>query len=434
MRRLQLPTRCLYLAHSFLLVLSLRSFLLEGLALGTSPSVLSLWPLLPAYVSGSLLSGKKKGLFCLLPACALSLVLLQSFGSGGKPGLDGASAAGLFLLGWRRREGGGSALTIPMLGFCIYTALRLYLRGESTQAVGARTVLLLLSGFLLLHGQGLRAGLHNAPGEPPMPWPKGIRGKNALLVLLFFALVLGLAAITPVQRGAERLLQYTVNVAEDMNIGIRKLVLTPRSPKPRPTPAIPTPRPQEDEDDWVAPPPSPLLGLVLIPGGIMGALLLLALILLPGELKKAALARIRKRAGTRRKAKDEPELYEEETEKLRDWKSLLKAARGWLHGGRQSGRKRRRWQDLPDDRARVRFVWRQLQASPAGKKLGPALTPRELGKALGAGEYQALAKQYELARYAPDSPLSPEAKEISVQALRKLRRQKPKTNETEDGY
>lgn len=158
----------------------------------------------------------------------------------------------------------------------------------------------------------------------------------------------------------------------------------------------------------------------------MGVLLLLALILLPGELKKAALARIKKRTGRRRREAGESELYEEEMEKLRDWKSLLRAARKIRSSGRQSIRKQRRWRDLPDDRTRVCFVWRQLQASLAGKRLGPALTPRELSQVLGEREYTALAEQYELARYAPGSPLSPEAKEISVQALRKLHRHRTK--------
>ena len=434
MKRLQLPTRFLSLVHSLLLVLSLRSFFLEGLALGVSPGLPALWPLLPAYAAGSLLSGKKKGLFFLIPVCALSLLLLRlTLPSGGKPVLDGISAAALFLLGWKRREEVGTAFTFPMAALSAYTALRLYLRGESAQTVGLRTLLLLLAGLLLLHGQNLRAGLHNAPGETAMPWPKGVRGKNALLLLLFFSLVLGLASVPPLQHGAERLLRYTVTASVRLNADVRKLVRKPRTPRPAPspTPAQATQRPRED--DWTVP-TSPVVWVFAVLAGIMGLLLLIALILLPGEIRKALRSRVRKRTGRRRRQAEEPELYEEEEEKLQDWKSLLRAARKRLRGGgRRPGRRTLRWRDLPDDRARVRFAWRQLRASSAGGKLSPALTPREMGKALGGEAYQALAEQYELARYAPGSALAPEAQEIAARALRTLRRPTKKPKRTGDG-
>ena len=423
MKQLQLPARFLHLAVSLLLVLSLRCFVHDGLALGTAPArVWSLWPLLLAYAAGSVIPVNKHTLWLVFPVSGLCLFLQEHpVTPGADAVLDVLSAAALFVLGRGWREGKGPGLAVPALGLYAFTALRQYLRGESTQRAGLLALLLALLYLLSSHAQGLQAGLHNMSGEAPMAWPKGVRAKNALMVLGFFALVLGLAAISPIQRGADQLFGGAVHgvrsISVNVSTGIKEQMMATPTPDPKPTPAR-TPKPEEEDEAYI--PPSPWVRVFFLLVFVLPALLLAVVFLafMPAELKKA-LFRLRRRRGRGRREEAPPEDSEEEQEKLRSWRDLLRSARKRMKLPLGPGRRRLRYRDLTDDRQRIRFAYRELLRSPRGKALSPAMTPREVARELTGEAVQELVRQYDLARYAPGRPLAPNAAEIAARSLRK---------------
>lgn len=336
-------------------------------------------------------------------------------------------AAVLFFLGRLWRPQRAVPLCIPAFGLCLVAAIRLDRRGGDTTVSGFCALLVLLGYLLSMHGQGLHEGLHNMPGEPAMDWPRGVREKNALLVLMFLSFALGLALLPGVERGAYRLVHsaaaWVETAAGDAAARFKKRALVPPTPpsggKPRPS-STPEPEPEAEEtpetpEAHVQPEEPeeltlPVWGFLFIPAVLSCAPVYLLF-----------------RGRRSRETGQDPKLYEEEREKLRDWRSLLASARKRLRSPpRRKMKNRRRFRDFPDDRARVRYAWRILQASPAGRSRGPSLTPRELGAALGAEAYRALAEQYNLARYAPGKPLDPHAGDLAAAAMRDIRRRREK--------
>ncbi len=425
MKRLQLPARLLHLAVSLLLVLTLRCFVHDGLALGNVPvRVWALWPLLLPYVAGSLIPVNKRTLWFVLPVSVLCLFLLEHpVAPGPDAALDLVSGAALFILGRGWREGKGIGLAVPALGLHAFTALRQYLREESTQRTGLLALTLLLLYLLCSHALGLKAGLHNMPGETPMAWPKGVRAKNTLLVIAFFALVLGLAAVSPVQRGADKLFSDAVqgvrSISVNVSTGIREQMMATPTPDPKPTPDRTT-EPEDEDEGYI--PPSPWVKVFFLLVFVLPALVLAVvfLVFMPAELKKA-LSRLRKRWGRGRREETPTEDYEEEQEKLRDWRDLLHAARKRMKLPLGPGRRKLRFRDLTDDRLRIRFAYRELLKSPRGRKLSPAMTPGEVADELDGEIVRELVRQYDLARYAPGRPLASDAAEIAARAIRRLK-------------
>ena len=354
----------------------------------------------------------------LVIALALAVLdfLLEGLGLNAYVSL-GITAAAL-LLGQLWRPERAVPMSIPAFGLCLVSAIRLDRRGADTTLAGLCALFVLLCYLLFMHEQGLQEGLHNMPGEQPMVWPRGIRWKNAVILVLFFVLVLGLASIGIAERGIDRLWHVSVTwvekTCETITADIRKRAMAPPTPPPPETP-----EPEEEDEGYETYYPSPIIAVFFLPVILLSMVFVVAvLMLLPGQMKKM-ISRVRERR-RRRGLAAEDELYEEELEKLRDWHDLLLAARKKLRPKPKAPRKRR-WQDLPDDRARVRYAWFHLQYSPAGKKQGPGLTPKELGTALGA-EYLALAEQYNLARYAPGKPLSPNAGDLAAAAMRRIKK------------
>ncbi len=435
MKRRTLLLRLLRFWLSGMLVLILHEFLAEGTGLGERPALAGFLPLAAAYFPGCVFPGRKRGWLLLPPACAGALFL--SAAVTGIPvtlslhtvflALD---AALFFLLGRNRGEAWPSALGLPAAGFSLLTCGILSWRGRTAAFPGLCAVLVLVFWLLDRHREGMESGLHNAPGEAPMPYPRGHRRKNLLLILLFFGVCLGIAAIPALEKGADRLWSAAVSGTKELAgavaAGVRERAEAPLAGTPAPTPSpTPTPEPvelpEEEAPQRAGRDLQTVFRAVFILAGV------LALVALAYLYRKTGGAGISPRELWRRlkrlfREKGEETPYVDQVEKLRPWRDLTEAPRAQIRARLRRARKRRlRLEELPDDRSRVRHAYGEVAASPSGVPLTPAMTPSEVGAAYHSEPIRELAEQYNLARYAPDAELSPEAGVAAASALRELR-------------
>ena len=370
-------------------------------------------------------------------SAALILAILDFLleGLGLNPYFGLGITAAVFLLGrlWRKKR--AVPLCIPAFALCLITAFRLDRQGGDVTISGLCALLVLLGYLLSMHAQGMDDGLHNMPGERPMAWPRGVRGKNILMVLVFLGFALGLASIGAAQRVADRLLHAAVTRAESAYNEAAERIKTRTMPNPSPLPSgkpapTPSPSPEPEPEPTEEPefvPVSPFMRALLT--AFTFTSIPLAILALVGYLIYALVRRGPGDRGgllglltrLRRRERENGELYIEEQDKLRSWQSIRDSARRRLRPRRRAAQKKQ-FRDLPDDPARVRYAWLCVQTSSGARKCGSGLTPRELGEALGAEEYRDLAEQYNLVRYAPGKPLAPNAGELAYAALRSLER------------
>lgn len=424
----------LRLCLSGMLVFLLHEFLGEGVGLGERPAFLAFLPLLAGYIAGCFIPGKRYGWLLLLPGCAASLyghalVTGVSLSLSGNTGLTALDAVLLFILGRSRKEAWPSALGLPAAGLGLLTCMILGWRGQNASFPGLCTVVITVICLLDMHREGVESGLHNAPGEAPMPYPRGLRRKNWLLVVLFLGIALGVAAVPGPQKGADHLWGAAVSGTKALTSSaaakLRERADQPPastpSPSPTPTPTPePTPEPEEPPEAYSAGVPAAvraaaILGMVLLAVGLFalwrkGGKTGLSLRKLLDRLKRLF-------------RESEPEVsYEDEVEKLRPWKERTGPARENVRKRiRKAGRKRIRLEDLPDDRMRIRYVYRELVRNPAGVKLSPAMTPSEVGAAYGSEPIRGLVAEYNIVRYAPGAEVPREAGGIAASAMKELR-------------
>ncbi len=422
-----------------LLAVVLHEFLAEGIGLGERPAFMDFLPLLASYGAGCIFPGKKRGWLLLLPAC-IGSVCLQALITGaplalsGKMGLLVTDAVLLFILGWSRKEAWPSALGLPAAGLALLTCAILGWRGQTAAFPGFCAVLVTVIWLLEMHREGMEAGIHNAPGEAPMPYPRGLRWKNWVLIALFLGISLGIAAIPVFRTGADYLWGGVVSGTKELTSGIAASlrekadqpleVTPPPTPSPEPTPE-PTPEPEDAEEYGTGLPPTlrtiPILALVLLAAALFimwrkGGKTGLSLRALLNKLKRLF----------REKEPETP--YVDQVEKLRPWKELTDAAKkNVIKRVRKARRRRIRLEELPDDRARVRYAYRELLAALTGVKLSPAMTPFEVGAAYGSEPIQDLVEEYNIVRYAPVTEVSRNAGSIAAAAMKELRTAARKT-------
>ena len=432
MRRQRFLLGVLRLCLSSTLVLILHEFLGEGLGLGARPKLLSFLPLLACYIIGGFFPGKRHGWLLLLPVCGAA-VWLQALLTGVplslsvNTGLVSVDAVLLFILGQSRTEAWPSALGLPAVGFCLFSCALLSWRGQNATFPGLCAILGIVVSLLDMHQEGMAAGLHNAPGEAPMPYPRGLRWKNWLLIALFLGISLGIAAIPVLRTGADYLWGGVVSGTKELTSGIaaslREKADQPPAETPSPTPSpspSPTPEPEPEEDL-----PEEGIPPALRYGWIVVAILLIAALLYlwrKGGKTGFSLRKLVERLKRlfRESGQDVP--YVDEVEKTRPWKSLTTPVKeSVITRVRKARRKRIRLSDLPDDRLRIRFVYRELIRSPAGVTLSPAMTPFEVGSAYGSEPIRELVTEYNIVRYSPQAEASQDAGSIAASAMKELR-------------
>ena len=422
----------LRLCLCMMLAVIFHEFLAEGIGLGERPTLVGFLPLLISYVVGSVFPGKKRGWLLFLPACAASVCLQALFlgaplALSAETGLLVIDAVLLFILGWSRNEAWPSALGLPAVGFSLLTCAILSWQGKASAFPGLCAVLVMVIWLLDMHQEGMEAGLHNAPGEVPMPYPRGIRWKNWLLITLFLGLTLGLAAVPFLQGGADWLWGNAVTGTKELTSSaatkLREKADQPPAETPAPSPSpSPSPTPEPEPEEGVPEegiPPALRYGWVVVATLFIAALLYLWR---KGGKTGFSLRKLGERLKRlfRESGQDVP--YVDEVEKIRPWKSLTDPAiESVITRIRKARRKRIRLSDLPDDRQRIRYVYRELIRNPAGVTLSPAMTPSEVGLAYQSEPIRELVTDYNIVRYSPQAEASQDAGIIAASAMKELR-------------
>ena len=115
--------------------------------------------------------------------------------------------------------------------------------------------------------------------------------------------------------------------------------------------------------------------------------------------------------------------YEENVERIFSLRDLLKKRRRSLSGffGRLFKRQER-FEDMPDNRMKVRFAYKLLLKKSGVPKAGTPLTPMEIGSTLDPESLKRLAQDYSEARYNEVEPVSEDAARNARAALSDISR------------
>ncbi|WP_135553454.1 DUF4129 domain-containing protein [Paenibacillus cymbidii] len=212
---------------------------------------------------------------------------------------------------------------------------------------------------------------------------------NRLLIAVLLAVVLLVGFIGRIRDGFVWLAAWLRDFVAWLLSLIGPGEQEPPPPQASAPPQQPMPLPEAGEPSFLA----KLMETIFM---IIAYLLLAALALFALYMAGKALVRLGRKltAWLNRRLKDAGETtddgsgYVDESESLLDWKQLAAGYRQrWRDrfGGNRD--KEPAWEELPDNRARIRYLYRQvLQRSiAAGYRFRPQLTPRETADELGRG-------------------------------------------------
>jgi len=269
----------------------------------------------------------------------------------------------------------------------------------------------------------LHTGVHNAKGGESMAIPSGIRGKNLRLLTAFLivALLIGSLGILHTALAATgRFALYGVKTVIDFMAGLSE------GGGPAAAPAA-TPEPEELTDNSIADiaeDGDPTFAIVY---GVLLALFALVFFLLAygfiREGRKGGFGRRLARWAKNLFQTKEVLEYEDDVERTGDLRSALREraeqARSWARKLRE---KPERYEDMPDERMRLRFVYKALLKSGRVEGWRSSATPKEVGEALETPALRKLTAAYAGARYDLEKEPTAEDAAAGLAALEVLQR------------
>ena len=393
--------------------------------------VLRCWPLLLCFVIG--LVGR------LLPRWKyplLGLAVLVSLGLmvptwPRLAGLDiaylvcaGIMGAVLYLLGHRGEEPFPPRLAVASLLVYLGSCLYFFLGDWEIRAFqplcwcGLGAFCLSLYSF---NASSLYTGVHNAKGGESMAIPSGIRGRNLLLLtgFLLAAVLLGSLGIL------HRFLSGTGRWLLGLAAGFLQLLAGLGGGDPMPASA-PTSTPVETEAPGlsnIVEDGDPTFAVVY--GILLGVCCILFFLLAYGFIREGKNGGGHRLADWFRNLFRTREIleYEDDVERTADLRTALaeggKKARRWL---KKLGEKPERFEDMPDDRMRLRFAYKALLKSGRVSGWVPSATATEVGDRLKTQELREMTEAYNAARYDLEHAPSPEQAASAGAAMQALHR------------
>lgn len=336
-------------------------------------------------------------------------------------------AAAAYFLGLRGEEPFPAKLAVASLlvylGACVYFFLGDYELKDFQPLCwcGLGSFCLSLYSF---NTASLHTGVHNMKGGESMAIPAGIRGRNLLLLTGFLLLAVLVGSIGAVRQGLAGLWHWIVMGAAGF---IRFLANVSGGDTPRMSSATPEPSPLETEETGLAnlvedgdPTFIIVYGILLALGGVVFLLLALGFI---REGRKGGIShRFSDWVKGLFQTKEVLE-YKDDVERTADLRDILaqrrERARRWVRKLRE---KPERYEDMPDDRMRLRFVYWSLLRSGRVSGWTSAATPKEVGAGMKTPAFQKLGDAYSAARYDLEHPVPPEALAAGEEALQVLKR------------
>ena len=336
-------------------------------------------------------------------------------------------AAALYFLGLRGEEPFPGRMAVASLliylGACVYFFVGDYALADFQPLCwcGLGSFCLSLYSF---NTASLHTGIHNMKGGESMAIPAGIRGRNLLLLTGFLMVSILVGSIGVFRRGLAGLWHWIV-----MGIAgfIRFMANISGGDGPRMPASTPEPSPMETEGPGLMniaedgdPTFAIVYGILLALGAVVFLLLAFGFI---REGKKGGFGhRFSDWVKGLFKTKEVLE-YEDDVERTTDLRTVLaqrrEKARRWVKKLRE---KPERYEDMPDDRMRLRFVYWSLLRSGRVSGWTPAATPREVGAEMKTEAFQRLTEAYAAARYDLERPVSQEQVSAGLEALQVLKR------------
>ncbi len=336
-------------------------------------------------------------------------------------------AAAAYFLGLRGEEPFPARMAVASLlvylGACVYFFLGDYeLRDFQPLCwCGLGSFCLSLYSF---NTASLHTGVHNMKGGESMAIPAGIRGRNLALLTGFLILAILVGSIGAVRQGLAGVWHWIVMGVAGF---IRFLANVSGGSTPRVSSSTPEPSPLETEETGLAnlvedgdPTFIIVYGILMALAGVVFLLVALGFI---REGRKGGVGhRFSDWVKNLFRTKEVLE-YKDDVERTQDLRDMLaqrrEAARRWVRKLRE---KPERYEDMPDDRMRLRFVYWSLLRSGRVSGWTPAATPREVGAEMKTPAFRELADAYSGARYDLEHPVPPEALAAGVEALQILKR------------
>ncbi len=340
-------------------------------------------------------------------------------------------AAAMYFLGLRGEEPFPAKLAIASLlvylGACVYFFLGDYELRDFRPLCwcGLASFCLSLYSF---NTSSLHTGVHNMKGGESMAIPAGIRGRNLLLLTGFLILSVFLGSLGIFHRALSGLGHWLVMGFAGF---IRFMANISGGDGPRMAASSPEPTPLETESPGlanIAEDGDPTFAIVY---GILLALAAVVFLLLAlGFIREGRKGGIGHRFSNWVKGlfqTKEVLEYRDDVERTADLRAVLaerrEKARRWLKKLRE---KPERYEDMPDDRMRLRFVYRSLLRSGRVAGWTPAATPKEVGAEMKTPAFQRLADAYSGARYDLEHPVTPEQLAAGLEALQVLKNRREK--------
>jgi len=384
------------------------------------------WPILLCYIGGTAAGRPGASRRALLPLSCLiaGITIYLSFPFRSFPDivyivLALAVGAGLFMIGLRDSEAFPPRVAVASVIIYIVALLYFDMRGFAA-ADYAPVSWCALASFLLslysLNNSGLMSGVHNAKGGDTMAMPSGIRGRNILLLSLFIAVAVLIGSLAFLHRFLSGVSVWLLRSFAGFLLFLSRLNGGGGAPQPSPTPAEEEDRPLLPEGDAGDP---TFVAVYVVLLALLGAALALYLIFGTGKAVRGSRALGRLAALFRRLFKPRRILeYEDSVERTLDLKGLLKSGGVRLRElwGRLSFRPER-FEDMPDNRMRVRFAYKMLLRSGRVDGWLPSSTPAEVGAAMRTESLRSLTESYNFARYDEIEAVPDEAAENARKAL-----------------
>lgn len=341
--------------------------------------------------------------------------------------LAGVMGAVMFILGLRGEEAFPGRLAVASLivylAACVYFFTGDYALSDYQPLCWCGLFAFTLSMYSF-NAASLYTGVHNAKGGETMAIPTGIRGKNMTLLTGFLIVAMIIGSFAFLHRfldGAWHWLLYAFGV-------FIRFITNVNSGSDMRTPATPTPTPEPETTVDIS---------AMVEDGdptfITVYAIILCVICVVFILLAFGFSREKRGGGSHRLSDWVKRLfrtkqileYEDDVERTDDLRTLLaerrKKARSWLKKLRE---KPERFEDMPDDRMRLRFAYKALLKSGRVADWIPSATPSEVGSSLETPAFRELTSAYNEARYDLEHDVSPESAEKAQEAMKHLRGRK----------
>ncbi len=389
------------------------------------------WPILLCFILGTAAGGSKAAARLLLPVSCLASGALIYYIFPWRTPFDIAYiiaaavlGAGLFTAGLRGTEPFpprlAAASTITYIAALLYFSLHDY-AAETYAPVSWCALAAFLLTLYSQNSAGLSGGVHNVKGGEFMALPAGVRGKNMALLSVFIIAAVLIGNLGFLHRLLAGISHWLIREIATFLLFLSGLSGSGEAAPPSPTPAqeqtqLKLPEGEAGDPIFAA----VYITLLLILGAAFAGFLIFGIS--RAGRRGGGFGRLSGFLSGLLKKKSRTLEYEDSVERTDDLKGLIKKkSRSTLNFFKKIAVRPERFEDMPDNRKKVRFAYKMLLRSGRVAGWSPSATPGEVGAALKTESLRELAACYSAARYDEISEVSDVAAQSARKALADLK-------------